>query len=75
MRTGLGKWTLTVGAAVGLAIPSFAQLTKYDLNSRMGTESHIGKITGHAKDAKGDYRRYCVSCHGELGDGNGESFP
>jgi cytochrome c oxidase cbb3-type subunit 2 len=38
-------------------------------------ESHVGNITGHAKDAKSAYRRYCVSCHGELGDGNGESFP
>src|SRR6202035_2450042 len=45
------------------------------LESRMGMESHVGNITGHAKDAKADYRRYCVSCHGELGDGNGESFP
>jgi mono/diheme cytochrome c family protein len=41
----------------------------------MGMESHIGNITGHAKDGKADYRRYCVSCHGVLGDGNGESFP
>jgi cytochrome c oxidase cbb3-type subunit 2 len=41
----------------------------------MGTESHIGNLTGHAKDAKGTYRRYCVVCHGQLGDGNGESFP
>jgi cytochrome c oxidase cbb3-type subunit 2 len=41
----------------------------------MGIESHIGNLTGHAKDGKADYRRYCVSCHGELGDGNGESFP
>jgi cytochrome c oxidase cbb3-type subunit 2 len=41
----------------------------------MNMESHIGNLTGHAKDAKGDYRRYCVVCHGQLGDGNGESFP
>src|ERR1039458_3542516 len=77
MRIRLRMWTLLVGAAAALALPmpSWAQLTKYDLESRMGSESHIGKITGHAKDAKADYRRYCVSCHGELGDGNGESFP
>jgi cytochrome c oxidase cbb3-type subunit 2 len=41
----------------------------------MGIESHVGNITGHAKAAKTDYRRYCVGCHGELGDGNGENFP
>jgi mono/diheme cytochrome c family protein len=36
-------------------------------------ESHIGKVTGHSKDAKSDFRRYCAGCHGELGDGNGEN--
>src|SRR5579859_5778004 len=77
MRRGLEKWTLMLGAAAALALasPSWAQQTPYDFESRMGIESHIGNITGHAKDAKGDYRRYCVVCHGELGDGNGESFP
>jgi len=77
MRRRFGMWTLVISAAVALAIPmpSWAQQTIYDLNARLGIEAHIGKITGHAKDAKGDYRRYCVVCHGELGDGNGESFP
>ena len=36
-------------------------------------ESHLGKITGHSRNAKSDYRRYCAGCHGELGDGNGEN--
>ncbi|MFZ0807320.1 MAG: cytochrome c [Candidatus Sulfotelmatobacter sp.] len=38
------------------------------------TESHIGNLTGHANSGrvKYDYRRYCVGCHGPLGDGNGE---
>jgi cytochrome c oxidase cbb3-type subunit 2 len=36
-------------------------------------ESHVGAITGHSKDAKSDYRRYCAGCHGDLGDGNGEN--
>jgi mono/diheme cytochrome c family protein len=77
MRTRKQKWSLWVAAtaALALAMPSWAQLTKYDLDSRLGMESHVGKITGHAKDAKPDYRRYCVVCHGDLGDGNGESFP
>ena len=77
MRTRLQTWSLLLGAAVVMALApaSFAQLTKYDLETRMGTESHIGNITGHAKDAKTAYRRYCVGCHGELGDGNGENNP
>jgi hypothetical protein len=37
------------------------------------TESHIGNLTGHSKDAKMDYRRYCAGCHGDRGDGNGEN--
>jgi cytochrome c oxidase cbb3-type subunit 2 len=77
MRTKLRTWSLLLGAAAVLALPpaSWAQLTKYDLESRIGMESHIGNITGHAKNAQYDYRRYCVGCHGELGDGNGENFP
>src|SRR5579864_1316408 len=77
MRTRMHEWSLCLGALALLVLTqaSPAQLTKYDLDTRLGTESHIGKIIGHAKDAKGDYRRYCVSCHGERGDGQGESFP
>jgi len=74
MRTRLQKWSLLLGATavLALSLPSWAQLTKNDLETRMGVESHVGNITGHAKDAKADYRRYCVGCHGDLGDGNGE---
>ncbi|HEY4904498.1 MAG TPA: cytochrome c [Candidatus Sulfotelmatobacter sp.] len=77
MRTRLRKQSLLLSAAAVLVFPlaSWAQLTPADINTRIVTASHIGNITGHAKDAKGDYRRYCVVCHGELGDGNGESFP
>jgi cytochrome c oxidase cbb3-type subunit 2 len=77
MRTSVIKWSLLMGAAAILALPlaSWAQLTELDLAARIGTESHVGNLTGHAKDAKADYRRYCVGCHGELGDGNGENFP
>src|SRR6202142_1509660 len=77
MRRSLMKWSLLVGAAAISALPlaSWAQLTPYDFESRMGMEAHVGNITGRAKDGKADYRRYCVSCHGTLGDGNGERFP
>jgi mono/diheme cytochrome c family protein len=73
------RWSLLMAAAAMFSLPlaSWAQLTPYDLEKRMGMESHIGNITGHATSGrvKYDYRRYCVGCHGELGDGNGENFP
>jgi mono/diheme cytochrome c family protein len=76
-RNNLRKWSSVLGAAavVAFAMPSSAQQTKYDFETRMNIESHVGNITGHSKDAKPDYRRYCVGCHGELGDGNGENAP
>lgn len=77
MRTRLQKYSLflSTAAVFALAVTSWAQLTPASFESRIGMESHIGNITGHAKDGKADYRRYCVGCHGELGDGNGENFP
>jgi cytochrome c oxidase cbb3-type subunit 2 len=64
---------VTVLAFAGL---SFAQITtvqeKQWLNSPAAT-SHVDNHTGNAKAAAADYRRYCVGCHGELGDGNGEN--
>jgi cytochrome c oxidase cbb3-type subunit 2 len=50
-------------------------MTKYDEEQRMNTDAHIGGLTGHAAAAKTDYRRYCVGCHGEEGDGLGENEP
>jgi cytochrome c oxidase cbb3-type subunit 2 len=75
MRIKLGKWSLLLGAAAlsTLPLPSWAQLTQNELESRIGMESHVGNIAGRAKDAAPDYRRYCVGCHGPLGDGNGEN--
>ena len=60
-------------AVLTLTANSSAQLTTYDLQERLATESHAGKLHGHAKDSAMNYRRYCVGCHGELGDGNGEN--
>ena len=56
-------------------LAAHAQLTTAQIESRIGTESHIGNVTGHAKDGAPGYRRYCVGCHGDLGDGNGENAP
>ena len=38
-------------------------------------QSHIGKLTGNAKQGKALYRRYCIFCHGPYGDGTGENAP
>jgi mono/diheme cytochrome c family protein len=79
VRTRLQGWALFLGRVALLALPvvSSAQLTKFDIEPRLNMESHIGNITGYANSArvKYDYRRYCVGCHGELGDGNGENAP
>jgi mono/diheme cytochrome c family protein len=76
MRRTFMSWSLLVGAAAILSLPlaSLAQLTQNDLETRINMESHIGNLTGHANSGsvKYDYRRYCVGCHGPLGDGNGE---
>jgi len=76
MRITLHK-SLLCTAAVVMVFPlaSLAQQTKADFEARIGMESHIGHLTGHAKSAQYDYRRYCVGCHGDRGDGMGENFP
>src|SRR6266481_7310323 len=68
-----GSLALTAVAVVALGSLSSAQMTKYEEDQRLGMESHIGNLTGHAADAKTNYRRYCVGCHGDLGDGEGEN--
>jgi mono/diheme cytochrome c family protein len=74
MRTRLHKLFLVLGAAAFFALPltSRAQLTTEDIASRDNMQSHVDGYTGHVHDAAYDYRRYCVGCHGPMGDGNGE---
>jgi mono/diheme cytochrome c family protein len=76
MRITLHK-SLVCMAAVVMVFPlaSLAQQTKADFDARIGMESRIANVTGHAKNAQYDYRRYCVGCHGDRGDGMGENFP
>jgi len=75
MRTiSMMSWLFVgVAAVLGLSGISRAQVTRFEEDQRLNMESHIGNLTGHAANAKGDYRRYCVGCHGELGDGEGEN--
>ena len=80
MHINLLKWSLLLSVVVTLCLSTatFAQITTNQqqqwLNSPAAS-SHIGNITGNAKTAVVPYRRYCVGCHGDLGDGNGENSP
>ena len=61
MNTGSKRLGLSLVLALAVAFPSWAQ------------EAHVGDLTGHAANGKKLYRRYCVGCHGPLGDGNGDN--
>ncbi len=52
-----------------------AQVTEYDEDKRMDMEAHVGKWTGHARNGRPLYKRYCIGCHGEIGDGLGDNEP
>ena len=60
-------------AVLAICSLSSAQVTKDQEDTNLGMEAHVGKLTGHAKDAAMNYRRYCAGCHGDLGDGEGEN--
>src|SRR5215469_13849103 len=63
MKT-ISKWAIaTLALAAALQLPLLAQ------------DAKVGNLTGHAPAGKKLYRRYCVGCHGTLGDGNGENAP
>ena len=68
-----GSLVLTAVAVLALCSLSMGQATKAEEDQRLNMESHIGQLTGHASAAEGTYRRYCVGCHGVLGDGEGEN--
>src|SRR6202041_192922 len=79
MRTKLllhsSLWMSAV-AVLAFSLPAQAQLSANQLETWLNSPaatSHIGNITGNPKAAALPYRRYCVGCHGELGDGNGEN--
>lgn len=77
MRIKLLQCSLLMLAVAVLApVRSRAQVTEYQEHEWLNTpaaSSHIGNVTGTAKAATMDYRRYCLVCHGALGDGNGET--
>jgi mono/diheme cytochrome c family protein len=72
------KWPLWASVVIALCLSttSYAQLTTFQLQEWLNSpaaSSHVGNIVGNAKAGALPYRRYCVGCHGELGDGNGEN--
>jgi len=64
---------LSAVAVLVLRIIGPAQQTEYSENQRMNMESHVGGMTGHATVGQPLYKRFCIGCHGELGDGQGEN--
>ena len=52
-----------LGMNLVCALPALAQ------------EKRVGNLTGHAEAGKAMYRRSCIGCHGQYGDGNGENAP
>ena len=60
-------------AVFALGTAGLAQITEYQENQELGMESHVGKLTGRATAGAPLYRRFCVGCHGPLGDGEGEN--
>ena len=36
-------------------------------------ETKVGKLTGNSRHGKELYQRYCIFCHGQYGDGRGDS--
>jgi mono/diheme cytochrome c family protein len=78
MRTKALDCSLSIVAVAVLGFPIIcrAQVTEYQEQQWLNTpaaSSHVEHLSGSAKAAAMDYRRYCVVCHGQLGDGNGES--
>jgi cytochrome c oxidase cbb3-type subunit 2 len=73
MRTLQLKLIACAVAMLACCSLSSAQITEYVQDQNLGMEAHVGSLTGHAKDASMNYRRYCVGCHGVLGDGEGEN--
>lgn len=58
----------------------FAIVIVLALSSGMTTiaaaqQTQVGKFTGNVKHGKALYARYCIFCHGEHGDGRGDSAP
>jgi len=70
-------FTVLMGAiaVIALTVASGAQVTTVQQQQWLhspAAASSVAGLTGNAERAAMTYRRYCASCHGEMGDGNGE---
>ena len=60
-------------AVLLLGIACWGQQTEYGEKQRLNMESHVGNMTGHATVGASIYKRFCIGCHGVIGDGEGEN--
>ena len=67
------RWLLGAGAVVVLGVACLAQQTEYSENKRLNMEAHVNGMTGRATTGQPMYKRFCIGCHGDLGDGQGEN--
>jgi len=68
----VNRWTL-----LGSLLLSLAPVLAHGQNSGTGSGYHTprGNFTAAEQRGHGIYLRYCVGCHGVLGDGEGETGP
>ena len=67
------RMLLSTVAVLLLGIACWAQQTEYSESQRLNMESHVGSMAGHATTGAPIYKRFCIGCHGVLGDGEGEN--
>jgi mono/diheme cytochrome c family protein len=73
LPTAIRSRILVICSAFLLASFSAAQITQYQEDQLLDMESHIGNLTGHARAGAPHYKRFCIGCHGVIGDGEGEN--
>jgi len=56
-------------------LAAFGALALLTAPASFSQTSHVGNLTGDAAKGKQLYRRYCIGCHGQYGDGQGENAP
>jgi len=55
------------------AAACWAQETEFTEYQRLGMEAPVDNLTGKATRGQALYKRFCIGCHGPLGDGQGEN--
>ena len=74
-RRFVACWGVSAAIFFAPMVAARSQETASSEAGRLNMESHIGKLTGHTANGARLYRRFCVGCHGVLGDGQGENAP